>query len=208
VKLVEKPKDPPSDLALVGVYLFNDLVFEAARAIKPSARGELEITDAIQWLVDHGRTVHAHLVSGWWKDTGKAEDMLEANRTVLDAIEPDGKPSCDGLSRIEGKVVFEGPDGCSQIVDSVIRGPVIIGAGARIEHSFVGPYTAIAAGCRLHGVEIENSIVWEGSSLLDVPLRICDSLIGRSVTIRRRPDMKPKAHRFLIGDNSEVGIGE
>jgi len=208
VKLVEKPKDPPSDLALVGVYLFNDAIFEAARAIQPSARGELEITDAIQWLVDHDRSVHAHLVSGWWKDTGKAEDMLEANRTVLDAVEPAGRPTVDELSRVEGKVVFEGPEGSVHLVDSVVRGPVILGPGTRIEHSFVGPYTAIAAGCRLHGVEIENSIVWEGSSLLDVPLRISDSLIGRGVVIRRRPEMKPKAHRFLIGDNSEVGIGE
>jgi glucose-1-phosphate thymidylyltransferase len=208
VRLMEKPKNPPSDLALVGVYLFNDSIFEAARAIRPSARGELEITDAIQWLVEHERSVHAHLVSGWWKDTGKAEDMLEANRTVLDAVEPLGVATTDGLSRVEGKVVFEGPAGSVTITDSVIRGPAIIGAGARIEHSFVGPYTAIAAGCRLHGIEIENSIVWEGSTLLDVPLRICDSLIGRGVVIRRRPEMKPKAHRFLIGDNSEVGIGE
>jgi glucose-1-phosphate thymidylyltransferase len=208
VKLVEKPKDPPSDLALVGVYLFDDQIFEAARAIRPSERGELEITDAIQWLIDHGRTVHPHLVSGWWKDTGKAEDMLEANRTVLDAVEASGKGNVDELSRIEGKVVIEGPPGSVTIVDSVVRGPAILGAGTRIEHSFVGPYTAIAAGCRLHGVEIENSIIWEGSSLLDVPLRICDSIIGRGVVVRRRPDMKPKAHRFLIGDNSDVGIGE
>ncbi|MEO6325651.1 MAG: sugar phosphate nucleotidyltransferase, partial [Thermoanaerobaculia bacterium] len=209
VRLVEKPKEPRSDLALVGVYLFNDTIFEAARAIRPSARGELEITDAIQWLVDHERTVHAHLVSGWWKDTGKAEDMLEANRTVLDAVEePFGSATVDERSRVEGKVVFGGAPGSVVLVDSVVRGPVIIGAGSRIEHSFIGPYTAVAAGCRLNRVEIENSIVWEGSTLEDVPLRISDSLIGRGVTIRRRPDMKPKAHRFLVGDNSDIGIGE
>ena len=209
VRLVEKPKTPRSDLALVGVYLFNDTVFDAVKAIRPSERGELEITDAIQWLVDHGRSVHAHLVSGWWKDTGKAEDMLEANRTVLDALEEtSGTPSSDGASRIEGKVVFQGPPGSVVLFESVVRGPVVIGEGSRIERSFVGPYTAIAAGCRLHGVEIENSIVWEGSTLEDVALRISDSLIGRGVIIRRDPDRKPRAHRFLLGDASEVGIGE
>ena len=209
VRLVEKPKEPRSDLALVGVYLFNDTVFDAVKAIRPSPRGELEITDAIQWLVDHGRTVHAHLVSGWWKDTGKAEDMLEANRTVLDALEtPVGVPAADASSRIEGKVVFQGPPGSVVLVDSVVRGPVVIGEGTRIERSFVGPYTAIAAGCRLHRVEIENSIVWEGSTLDDVPLRISDSLIGRGVVIRREPERRPKAHRFLVGDASEIGIGE
>ncbi len=208
VRLVEKPKEPRSDLALVGVYLFNDAVFEAVKAIKPSARGELEITDAIQWLVDNGNSVKAHLVSGWWKDTGKLDDMLEANRTVLDAAEPLGEPVADDLSRVEGKVVFEGGPGSVVLVDSVVRGPAILGAGTRIERSFVGPYTAIAAGCRLTGVEIENSIVWEGSTLEDVPLRISDSLIGRNVVIKRRPEMRPKAHRFLVGDNSEIGIGE
>jgi glucose-1-phosphate thymidylyltransferase len=209
VRLVEKPKEPRSDLALVGVYLFNDSVFDAVKAISPSPRGELEITDAIQWLVDHGHSVHAHLVSGWWKDTGKADDMLEANRTVLDALETrTGVPTADASSRVEGKVAFQGPPGSVVLVDSVVRGPVVIGEGTRIERSFVGPYTAIAAGCRLHRVEIENSIVWEGSTLDDVPLRISDSLIGRGVVIRREPERRPKAHRFLVGDASEIGIGE
>jgi len=208
LRLVEKPKDPPSDLALVGVYLFNDTVFEAVKAIRPSARGELEITDAIQWLVDHGRSVKAHLVSGWWKDTGKAEDMLEANRTVLDAIEPSGRPTMHGNSRVEGKVVFEGGPGSVVLIDSVVRGPAILGAGTVVDRTFVGPYTALASGCRLRGVEIENSIVWEGSTLEEIPLRVSDSLIGRGVVIRRDPAHRPKAHRFLVGDNSEIGIGD
>jgi glucose-1-phosphate thymidylyltransferase len=203
IRLTEKPKEPKSDLALVGVYMFDDTIFEAARAIRPSARGELEITDAIQWLVDHGRSVHPHLVSGWWKDTGKIGDMLEANRIVLDSYEASGEADVDSRSRVEGKVVIEGG---ATIVDSVVRGPVIIGPGARIEHSFVGPYTSIAAGCRLVRCEIENSIVWEGSVIEDVPLRIADSLIGRNVRIGRA-EAKPKAHRFLIGDNSDIGIG-
>jgi glucose-1-phosphate thymidylyltransferase len=203
VRLTEKPKEPKSDLALVGVYMFDDSVFDAVKGIRPSARGELEITDAIQWLVDQGRSVHPHLVSGWWKDTGKIEDMLEANRIVLDGYEATGGAALSGASRIEGKVVVEGE---VAVVNSVVRGPVILGGGTRIENSFVGPYTSIASGCRLTGCEIENSIVWEGSTLEDVPLRIADSLIGRGVRIHRG-EAKPKAHRFLVGDNSEIGIG-
>jgi len=203
VRLTEKPKQPKSDLALVGVYMFDETVFEAVKSIKPSPRGELEITDAIQWLVDNGKVVHPHLVSGWWKDTGKIEDMLEANRIVLDSFEAGGAANFDDRSRIEGKVVVEGE---VSIANSVVRGPVILGAGTKIENAFIGPYTSIASGCRLSRCEIENSIVWEGSVIEDVLLRISDSLIGRGVRIYRG-DAKPKAHRFLVGDNSEVGIG-
>src|SRR5204863_1372145 len=139
LKLTEKPPEPKSDLALVGVYMFDEKIFEAAKAIKPSKRGELEITDAIQWLLDHGYSVHPHIVKGWWKDTGKIEDMLEANRTVLDTFERDVRGKTAGTSAIEGKVVIE--EG-AEIVDSVVRGPTIIGAGAKVTHAYVGPYTS------------------------------------------------------------------
>lgn len=201
-RLTEKPKEPKSDLALVGVYMFDNNIFKAVRAIKPSWRNELEITDAIQWLVDNGFTVHPHIVKGWWKDTGKIEDMLEANRTVLDAFEYDIRGTHDTTSQIEGKVVIE--EG-AQISDSVIRGPVIIGKGARISHAFVGPYTSIGQNCVLDKCEIENSIILENSQISHVDGRIEASLIGKNVRIGRT-HRKPVAYRFMVGDNCEVGI--
>jgi glucose-1-phosphate thymidylyltransferase len=145
VRLTEKPKDPRSDLALVGVYMFDDTIFDAVKSIHPSARNELEITDAIQWLIDQGRSVHPHIVSGWWKDTGKVEDMLEANRIILDTFTAKGIETVDDGSRVEGKVVVE-PG--ARIFASTIRGPAIIGAGSEIRGAFVGPYTSIGPGCR------------------------------------------------------------
>jgi glucose-1-phosphate thymidylyltransferase len=201
VKLTEKPLEPKSDLALVGVYMFDERIFEAAKAIRPSKRGELEITDAIQWLLDNGYTVHPHIVKGWWKDTGKIEDMLEANRTVLDTFERDVRGAITG-SQIEGKVIIEeGAD----IVDSVVRGPSIIGRGAKMNHAYVGPYTSIGNGCSLEYCEIENSIVLENSTIAHVNGRIEASLIGKNVKIGRT-HRKPVAYRFMVGDNSEVGI--
>jgi glucose-1-phosphate thymidylyltransferase len=202
VRLVEKPKDPKSDLALVGVYMFDDTIFEAVKAIRPSDRNELEITDAIQWLVEHGRSVHPHLVTGWWKDTGKVEDMLEANRIILDTFVARVPASLESGSRIEGKVVLE--DG-AVLENALVRGPAVIGRGAVIRNAFVGPYTAIGAGSRVENCEIENSIVWEGSEIRDIPVRIADSLIGRGVKIHRG-QIRPRVHRFLVGDNSEIGI--
>ena len=143
------------------------------RAIEPSARGELEITDAIQWLIDHGRSVHPHIVSGWWKDTGKVEDMLEANRIILDTFTARGIENLDEGSRVEGKVVIE-PG--ARIYASTIRGPAIIGEGTEIRGAFVGPYTSIGPNCRVERCEIENSIVLEGSALERIPGRIADSL--------------------------------
>jgi glucose-1-phosphate thymidylyltransferase len=202
VRLTEKPKQPKSDLALVGVYMFDDSVFDAVKAIRPSARQELEITDAIQWLVDHGKSVHPHLVSGWWKDTGKVEDMLEANRIILDTFTARGLEGIADGCQIEGKVVVEAG---AKLARSTIRGPAIIGAGAEIRDAFVGPYTAIGGGCLIDRCEIENSIVLEGARLERIPVRIADSLIGKNVRIHPGAE-RPRVHRFLVGDNSEIGI--
>ncbi|HUJ16137.1 MAG TPA: glucose-1-phosphate thymidylyltransferase [Thermoanaerobaculia bacterium] len=202
VRLTEKPQQPKSDLALVGVYMFDENIFDAAKAIKPSRRGELEITDAIQWLVDNKFVVHPHIVKGWWKDTGKIEDMLEANRTVLDTFERDVRGNIGESSSIEGKAVIE--EG-AEIVDSVVRGPAIIGRGARVIHAYVGPYTSIGNGCSIEHCEIENSIVLENSTIAHVDGRIEASLIGKNVKICRT-HRKPAAYRFMLGDNSEVGI--
>jgi glucose-1-phosphate thymidylyltransferase len=203
-RLVEKPREPKSNLALVGVYMFDASIFESVRRIKPSARGELEITDAIQDLIERGLDVHPHIVRGWWKDTGKLEDMLEANRIVLEGLETrNGKLQEVGEgSRIEGRVELgEGVE----LIDSLVRGPVVIGGGTRLENAFVGPYTSIGERCTLVCCELENSIVLADSEIRDIPLRIDGSLIGRNVRIVKT-DFKPKAYRFMLGDNSEVGI--
>jgi glucose-1-phosphate thymidylyltransferase len=202
VRLVEKPAEPKSDLALVGVYMFSPAVFESVKRIKPSFRNELEITDAIQDLIDRDLEVRPHIVDGWWKDTGKLEDMLEANRLILDTIERRIDGSVDAESRVEGKVVIE-PG--ALVERSVIRGPVIIGADAKIVHAYVGPFTSIMRNAEIRESEIEHSIVLEGSVISDLANRVEDSLIGKNVRIYRVP-VKPSAYRFMLGDNSEVGI--
>jgi glucose-1-phosphate thymidylyltransferase len=202
VRLVEKPKEPKSDLALVGVYMFSPAVFDSVKRIKPSLRNELEITDAIQDLIDRGLEVRPHLVQGWWKDTGKLEDMLEANRLILDTLERRIDGTIDKESRIEGKVVIE----AGAVVErSVIRGPAIIGAEARIIHAYVGPFTSIGCKTEIRDSEIEHSIILEDCVISDLAARVEDSLIGRNVRIHRQP-VKPSAYRFMLGDNSEVGI--
>ncbi len=200
-RLVEKPARPPSNLALVGVYMFDSTIFESVRRIRPSARGELEITDAIQDLIDRGLDVHPHTVRGWWKDTGKIDDMLEANRIVLEALRVPRGRGPEG-SRIEGRVQL-GRD--VEIVDSLVRGPVVVGDGVRIVDAFIGPYTAIGDHCVIESSEIENSIVLAGSEICHIPVRIDASLIGRDVKITQT-GAKPKAYRFMLGDKSEVGI--
>ncbi len=202
VKLTEKPKRPKSDLALVGVYMFDHNIFKAAKSIKPSFRNELEITDAIQWLINHGHTVRSHIVDGWWKDTGHVEDMLEANRMVLDNLEPRIEGNIDNDSRMEFKVIVEKG---AKIIRSHIRGPAIIGRKTVIRDSYIGPFTSIAGGCTIENAEIEHSIILENSRILHIPKRIEDSLVGRDVEIRCSRK-RPEALRFVVGDTSEVDL--
>lgn len=202
VRLVEKPKEPKSDLALVGVYLFDQNIFEAIAHIKPSWRGELEITDAIQWLVENGFAVEPHLVEGWWKDTGKLADLLEANRLILEDVAPEVRGAVRGDSQVEGRVVVE--EG-AEIVDSLVRGPAVIGAGARIVNSFIGPFTSVADGVTIENSEVEHSIILSGSTIRDLGGRLVDSLVGKNVEVRRS-DAKPRAYRLMVGDNSQVGV--
>ncbi len=202
VRLVEKPREPVSDLAIVGVYLFDHHIFEAVAGIAPSARGELEITDAIQWLLDHGYDVQAQELEGYWIDTGKMEDMLEANRLVLEVMRPSVRGTVDARSKLTGMVaIAEG----AEIVNSVLRGPLIIGANTRVIDSYVGPFTAIDHDCLLEGIEIANSIVLEYSRIEDIEHRIEDSLIGRYAEVRRSP-AKPRAYKLLLGDHSKVVV--
>jgi glucose-1-phosphate thymidylyltransferase len=202
VRLVEKPKHPPSDLALVGVYMFTPAIFEAARSIEPSGRGELEITDAIDRLIESDRRVEPHIVKGWWKDTGKLEDMLEANRLVLEDIEQRIDGDLDADSRVEGRVVIE-PG--AKLERTVVRGPAIIGSGTRISDAYIGPYTAIDRDVVITGSEVEHSIVLAGSSIRDLHARMEASLLGKNVSLSRSEGM-PKTLRFLVGDNAKISI--
>jgi glucose-1-phosphate thymidylyltransferase len=201
VRLVEKPKEPPSDLALVGVYLFGPAIHEAVREIAPSWRDELEITDAIQWLIEHGKSVRSHQVSGYWKDTGRLEDMLECNRKVLEGIETDIRGMVDSASRIVGRVVLD--EGAS-LLRSTVRGPAIIGRGTKVVDSYIGPFTSIYHSCTVENTEIEHSIVLEESSICGVN-RIEDSLIGKRVEVSLS-QQQPRAHRLMLGDHSRVAL--
>ncbi|MEU6467417.1 glucose-1-phosphate thymidylyltransferase [Streptomyces sp. NPDC046976] len=201
VRLQEKPPQPASDLALVGVYLFTPAIHEAVRAIRPSRRGELEITDAIQELVDRGLTVRSTTVTGYWKDTGNVTDMLEVNRSVLDSIEPCVEGSVDEASEIIGRVrVGRG----ARVRRSRIVGPAVIGDDAVVSDSYVGPSTSVAENCVIESSEIEFSIVLAGSSLKGVG-RIEASLIGKDVEVSRARHT-PRAHRLVLGDHSKVQI--
>jgi glucose-1-phosphate thymidylyltransferase len=201
VRLVEKPKEPPSDMALVGVYMFAPVIFDAARRIEPSWRGELEITDAIQLLIDDGRRVESHAVSGWWKDTGQLADMLEANRLVLEDIERriEGELS---ETKVDGRVIIE-PG--AHLEGSVVRGPAIIGPGARVVSSYVGPYTSIDRDVEVVGSEVEHSILLSGASISHLAARMEASLLGRNVKLEHG-DGLPKTLRMIVGDNSEIHI--
>ncbi len=200
-RLVEKPAAPPSDLALVGVYLFTSAILDAARRIEPSWRGELEITDAIQRLLDDGLTVRASRVEGWWLDTGKKDELLAANRIVLGGLVGRVDGEVDDASQLVGEVVVEAG---ARVVASQVRGPAVIGAGTVIEDAYVGPFTSIGDGCRLVRTEVEYSVVMAGCEVVDIP-RIEASLLGREVVIRPA-DRRPAAYKFLLGDHSQVEI--
>lgn len=201
IRLVEKPADPPSDLALAGVYIFDKRVHEAVNAIEPSTRGELEITDAIQWLIDNGYPVMHEVLEGWWIDTGKKDPLLHCNRLVLDTILPRIDGQLDENSRVEGRVVIEAG---ARLESSVVRGPAIIGAGAHLVDTYVGPYTAIGADCELRNAEIEHSVVLERSRIIGVA-RIHDSLLGREVEVVRSGE-RPQGTRLMLGDHSRADL--
>ncbi len=201
VGLAEKPDNPPSDLALVGVYLFSPAIHEAVRSIRPSARDELEITDAIQHMIEAGHAVRHEILQGWWIDTGKKDPLLHCNRLVLDTIEHRIDGHVDDRSRVERRVIIEKG---AELIGSVVRGPAIIGARTRLVDTYVGPYTSIAADCVLIDAEIEHSVVLENSRIEGVH-RIQDSLLGRSVEVERS-GVRPRATRLVLGDHSRADL--
>lgn len=202
VKLIEKPREPKTDLALVGVYLFDKNVLEACDNIKPSWRNELEITDAIQYLIEKGYDVRFQIISGWWKDTGKLADMLEANRMLLGRVETRIAGEVDDKTKVDGKVVIgEG----TTIENSVLRGPLVIGEKTAIVDSYIGPFTSVNYECEIRGSEIEHSIILENSRILDVSGRIESSLVGKNCVIERHSRL-PKAYKFMVGDNSRIEL--
>ena len=199
--LVEKPENPPSDLALVGVYLFDPSIHEAVATIAPSPRGELEITDAIQWLIDNGHRVRHEVLEGWWKDTGKLQPLLEGNRLVLETIERSIIGSVDDESIIDGRVIIEAG---AQIINSTVRGPAIIGERTKVVNSYIGPFTSVYFDCEIVDSEIEHSVILEESKILGIP-RVADSLVGKQVEVRRS-ETRPHATRLMIGDHSVVDL--
>ena len=199
LKLVEKPKETLSNLTLVGIYGLSPIIFKAIDNIKPSWRNQFEITDALQWLVENGHTVRYRMVEGWWKDTGQPEDILEANHLVLDELKPENKGKIEN-SVTKGRVGI-GED--SVVKDnSVVEGPAIIGKNCAISNAYIGPYTSIGNNCQITGSEIENSIVMEGTKIVNAG-KIVESLIGRNVIIEKS-DGLPRGERFILGDSSKV----
>jgi glucose-1-phosphate thymidylyltransferase len=201
LELIEKPLDPPSDLALVGVYLFDATIHDAVRAIEPSARGELEITDAIQWLIDHGHRVLHEVLHGWWIDTGKKDPLLDCNRLILETIAPRIDGDVDDESRVDGRVVIEAG---AKLERSTVRGPAIIGANTKLVNAYVGPFTSIANDCEIVDSEIEHSVVLERSRIVGVR-RLQDSLLGREVEVVRS-QLRPRASRLMLGDHSRIEL--
>jgi glucose-1-phosphate thymidylyltransferase len=201
LELVEKPAVPPSNLALVGVYLFDREIHEAVAAIEPSARGELEITDAIQWLLQHGRRVRHEVLRGWWIDTGKKDPLLDCNRLVLETLPSQNDGKVDDASTIEGNVVIEAG---GEIIGSRVRGPAIIGARTRVVNSYIGPFTSVDADCEIVDSELDHSVVLGASRIIGID-RLTDSLVGRHVEVVRS-DRRPRAVRLMLGDHSKVEL--
>ena len=202
-RFIEKPSDRVSDLAVIGIYLFGPRIFDAIASIRPSARGELEITDALQWLLDAGCNVTANAIDGEWIDTGKHDDLLAANRIILETLRSDTSGGAvDEPSKIHGKVVLQ--QGC-EIVNSIISGPAIIGERTRIEHAYIGPFTSIGHDCRIVGSEIAGSVVMEGTAIEHLGHRIEESLIGRNVDLRS-DGRKPRGYQIVLGDYSKVRV--
>ncbi|GAG72368.1 unnamed protein product [marine sediment metagenome] len=204
VRVVEKPEEPVSNLALIGVYFFDKNVHQAIESIKPSARGELEITDAIQWMIDKGYKVGAEVIEGWWKDTGKPDDILEANRLILEDIERDvgGAKVVDEASQISGRVkIGKG----SEIINSKILGPVIIGNKVKVVDSYIGPFTSLSDGVEIKKAEIEYSVVLENTKIENIKRRMQKCLIGKGVKIYHSKDL-PRIYEFILGDHSKVGL--
>jgi glucose-1-phosphate thymidylyltransferase len=206
VRVVEKPTQPPSDFAVTGIYVYDTPIFEAVHAIRPSARGELEISDAHQYLLEHGYQVGFSEITGWWKDTGKPEDLLEANRFaldhLLDGVGPVVRGYVDAESDVQGKVVVEAG---ARVIASHIRGPAIIGADCVVERSYIGPFTALGPRCVIRDSELEYSILFEDTQILDADVRIERSLLGREVLIRRAQG-RPKTQRFVLADQSIIEL--
>ncbi len=200
-KLIEKPKEPPSNLALVGIYLFDKEIFTAIENIKPSWRNELEITDAIQWLLDKNYRVESQTVKGWWKDTGKPEDIIEANLLILEDIESDNQGNVVD-SNINGRVRIEKG---ALVEKSIIRGPAIIGEKARIIRSYVGPFSSIGNHVVIENSEVECSVIMDGATIHNLEKRIDRSILGKNVVIDQI-DESPRTHRFVLGDQSYVEI--
>jgi len=200
-KLVEKPKEPPSNLALVGIYLFDKEIHNAIEHIKPSWRNELEITDAIQWLLDNGYRVEAQTVKGWWKDTGKPEDIIEANLLILQDIKPENSGKVID-STLNGNIVIEKG---AVIEKSIIRGPAIIGQNSRLSKAYVGPFSSIGANVTIENSEVECSVIMDGATIRNLENRIDRSILGRNVVINQINE-SPRTHKFILGDQSYVQI--
>jgi glucose-1-phosphate thymidylyltransferase len=201
VRLLEKPVAPPSDLALVGVYLFDRRIHDAVAAIRPSARGELEITDAIQWLIEQGHPVVPEILAGWWIDTGKLTPLLEANRLVLEGMQRRVDGVVDEESQVDGRVVLEAG---ARLVRSHVRGPAIIGKGTEVVDSFVGPFSAIGPNCLIQGSEVEHSVLLGSTRVVNAG-RIEDSLLGYDVQVGRSA-RRPRATRLMVGDHCEIDL--